>query len=417
MVQVRAIRSEEDYENALARISELMDALAGSEGLAEDLEAPSRIELDVLVDLVELYEERHHAMALPDPISAIKFRMDQANLTARDLMPFIGSRAKVSEVLSGKRAITMSMARALHQHLGISAEVLLQEPGATLSDTAPGLEYARFPLTAMARLGWITQARNMKDQAEELITDLINRAGVGALAPAPLYRKNDSRRVNAKTDDYALRAWCWQVLAQSRDRQPGVEYQPEVFTSDSLREVAEMSVLENGPLQARDFLFQRGIGLEFVKHLPRTHLDGAALRLPDSNPVIGLTLRYDRIDNFWYTLLHELAHVGLHLNECSDERGFVDDHSLRSVESGGSDTTEQEADDMAQDALIPPEIWGEGVITADPNPMAVLRMAWEARVHPAIVAGRVRFEKGEYRLLSQFVGTGEVRRQFERDAG
>ena len=104
MVQVRAIRSEEDYENALARISELMDELSGSEGLAEDLEAPSRIELDVLVDLIELYEERHQAMALPDPISAIKFRMDQANLTARDLMPFIGSRAKVSEVPIGEKA-------------------------------------------------------------------------------------------------------------------------------------------------------------------------------------------------------------------------------------------------------------------------------------------------------------------------
>ena len=417
MVQVRAIRSEEGYENALARISELMDELSGSEGQVEDLEAPSRIELDVLVDLVELYEERHHPMALPDPISAIKFRMDQANLTARDLMPFIGSRAKVSEVLSGKRSITMSMARALHQHLGISAEVLLQEPGATLSDTAPGLEYGRFPLTAMARLGWFPEAKNLKDRAEELITDLINRAGVGALAPAPLYRKNDSRRVNAKTDDYALRAWCWQVLAQSQHRQSRVDYQPGVITTELLREVAQMSVLEDGPIRARDFLFQQGVGLEYVKHLPRTHLDGAALRLPDSNPVIGLTLRYDRIDNFWYTLLHELAHVGLHLKECSDENGFVDDHSLRGVESGGSDTTEQEADEMAQEALIPPEIWDEGVIKTDPNPMAVLRMAWEARVHPAIVAGRVRFERGEYRLLSQFVGTGEVRRQFERDSG
>ena len=413
MVQVRAIRSEEGYENALSRISELMDELSGSEGQVEDLEAPSRIELDVLVDLVELYEERHHTMALPDPISAIKFRMDQANLTARDLMPFIGSRAKVSEVLSGKRSITMSMARALHQHLGILAEVLLQEPGATLSDTALGLDYAKFPLTAMARLGWISQAKNLKDRAEELITDLINRAGVGPLAPAPLYRKNDSRRVNAKTDDYALRAWCWQVLAQSKDRQPRVDYQPAVINTEFLREVAQMSVLENGPMQARDFLLQQGVGLEYVKHLPRTHLDGAALRLPDSNPVIGVTLRYDRIDNFWYTLLHELAHVGLHLKECSDENGFVDDHSLRGVESGGSDTTEQEADELAQEALISREIWDDGVIMEDPNPMAVLRMAWEARVHPAIVAGRVRFERGEYRLLSQFVGTGEVRRQFE----
>ena len=100
-----------------------------------------------------------------------------------------------------------------------------------------------------------------------------------------------------------------------------------------------MSVMEDGPVRARDCLGQHGVGLEYVKHLPRTHLDGAALRLPDSNPVIGLTLRYDRIDNFWYTLLHELAHVGLHLGSCSDETGFVDDHSLRGVGTGGSDNT------------------------------------------------------------------------------
>ena len=414
MVQVRAIRSEEDYENALARIDELMDSLSGKAGEEDDKENPGRVELDVLADLVELYEERNHPMALPDPIAAIKFRMDQANLTGRDLVPFIGSRAKVSEVLSGKRAITMSMARALHQHLGISAQVLLQEPGATLSDDGTSLEYTRFPLAAMAKLGWIPQARNMRDQAEELIKDLINRAGVGALSPTPLYRKNDSRRVNAKTDDYALMAWCWQVLARARENKAEVKYQPGVVTAELMRQVAGMSVLEDGPLRARDFLGQHGIGMEYVKHLPKTHLDGAALRLPDSNPVIGLTLRYDRIDNFWYTLLHELAHVGLHLRECNDETGFVDDHSLRGMGTGGSDTVEQEADHMAQDALIPPEIWDDGVIMVDPNPMAVLRMAWEAQVHPAIVAGRVRYKSGQYRLLSQFVGTGEVRRQFEK---
>ena len=413
MVQVRAIRSEEDCENALARISELMDELSGTEGQPEDVEAPNRIELDVLVDLVELYEERHHPMAMPDPISAIKFRMDQANLTTRDLVPFIGSRAKVSEVLSGKRPITMSMARALHQHLGISAEVLLQEPGATLSDTMQGLEYTRFPLAAMAKMGWITPGNNLRDQAEELITDLINRAGVGAMGPSPLYRKNDSRRVNAKTDDYALRAWCWQVLAQARERQSEVEYQPGVVTAELLREVAHMSGMEDGPVRAGDCLGQYGIGLEYVKHLPRTHLDGAALRLPDSNPVIGLTMRYDRIDSFWYTLIHELAHVVLHLGSCSEETGFVDDHSLRGVGSGGSDNTEREADLMAQDTLIPPEIWDDGILMVDPNPMAMLRMAWEAGVHPSIVAGRVRYESGNYRLLSQFVGTGEVRQQFE----
>jgi HTH-type transcriptional regulator/antitoxin HigA len=204
-------------------------------------------------------------------------------------------------------------------------------------------------------------------------------------------------------------------MAQARDTGSIAEYRSEAISPQFMREVARMSVLEDGPGEAREFLAQHGIGLEFVNHLHRTHLDGAALRLITGRPVIGLTLRYDRIDCFWFTLLHELGHVGLHLGDCSGETGFVDDHSLRGVKSGGNDTTEQEADQLAQDALIPPEIWDYGTILENPGPMAVLQMAWEAQVHPAIVAGRVRYETGNYRLLSQFVGTGEVRRQFGCD--
>ena len=116
MANVKPIWTEKDYEAALARVAELMDAAPGS---------PEGDALDVLVDLVELYESKHEPMGYPSPLAAIEFRMDQGGLSPRDLIPFIGSRAKVSEVLSGKRAITMPMARALHEHLGIPVDVLL----------------------------------------------------------------------------------------------------------------------------------------------------------------------------------------------------------------------------------------------------------------------------------------------------
>ena len=163
MAQVRAIRSEEDYDNALARITELVDALSGPEGQVEEVDKSLRVELDVLTDLVELYEERHYPIGFPDPISAIKFRMDQANLPPCDLVPFFGSRAKVSEVLAEKRAITMSMARALHQHLGIPADVLLQKPGASQPEEIPDLEFGRIPLSAMAKAGWIPSIKDPQE--------------------------------------------------------------------------------------------------------------------------------------------------------------------------------------------------------------------------------------------------------------
>ena len=90
---IRAIRSETDYKAALARIDELMDAEPGT---------PEGNELDVLTDLVELYEDKRIPMGYPTPLGAIRFRMEQGGLSPRDLMPFIGTRAKVSEVLTGR---------------------------------------------------------------------------------------------------------------------------------------------------------------------------------------------------------------------------------------------------------------------------------------------------------------------------
>ena len=169
---------------------------------------------------------------------------------------------------------------------------------------------------------------------------------------------------------------------------------------------------EDGPVRARNFLTEHGIGLEFVPHLRRTYLDGAALMLSDGRPVIGMTLRYDRIDNFWFCLLHELAHVGRHMDgRCGD--GFVDDHTLRGVKGASSGSKENEADEWAEEALIPSTLLEDSLVKERPTPMAVIDMAYELGVHPAIIAGRVRFQRGNYRLLSQFVGSKQVRKQFE----
>ncbi len=407
---VKPIRTKADHKAALARITELMDDLSPPVGQIDDPDHPSRIELDVLTTMVMAYEDEHHPIGPANPIAAIEFRLDQMGLTRRDLVPIIGSRAKVSEVLSGKRDINMAMARALHRHLGIPADVLLRGTGATLPDEPPEVEWTRFPLRAMVNAGWIPNVSNLRDRAEELVTALMERAGGRQFALQPLYRKNDHRRINAKTDEYALRAWCLYVMAKVQVRDWQLQYEPGAVTPEFLRRVATLSTSEEGPRRARDFLAEHGIGFEYVTHLPKTHLDGAALRLADGRPVVGVTLRYDRIDNFWFTLLHELAHIGLHLDPCAGEVGFVDDHSLRGMES---DSQEEDADRWAQDALIPPTIWESGFDLDSASPMAVIDLAAEAGVHPAIVAGRVRHHRGNYRLLSQFVGTGEVRKHFE----
>ena len=396
-MRMKAIRTEADHGAALERIDALMGASAGT---------PAGDELDVLVDLVEHYEEKHVPMGFPTPVAAIEFRMEQAGLSPRDLVPYIGSRAKVSEVLSGKRTLTMRMARALHEHLGIPAEVLLQQADAPEMGQSKSPDWSKFPVREMVKAGWLPKAARSAGRAGKYLADLIRRAGCAHLQPAALYRKNDHARSNAKSDPWALEAWCLQVLATANENRPRKAYLRGTVTPRFLREVVQLSVEDDGPLQAAQLLAKSGIALVTMRHLKRTYLDGAALKLADGTPVVALTLRYDRIDNFWFCLLHELAHVGRHLDGGKDTV-FVDDLNLRTA-----DVKESEADEWTLDAAIPRDIWESSSVRERPTPIAVVQFANKLHIHPAIVAGRVRFERKNFRMLSHYVGNGEIRRHF-----
>ena len=115
-IQVHPIRSKADYDAARKRIESLMGAKVGT---------PEGDELDVLATLVDAYEEKHFPIAAPDPVTAIQFRMEQQGLTRKDLEPMIGSRARVSEVMTGKRQLTLAMVRRVRAGLGISADLLV----------------------------------------------------------------------------------------------------------------------------------------------------------------------------------------------------------------------------------------------------------------------------------------------------
>jgi HTH-type transcriptional regulator/antitoxin HigA len=121
-MKARIIKTESDYEQALARIDVLM-------GCDPEPETDEGRELELLSMLVEQYEELHFPVDLPGPIEAIRFRMEQGGLKQADLIPFIGSKSKVSEVLSGKRPLSLNMIRKLHVGLGIPAEALLGKSG------------------------------------------------------------------------------------------------------------------------------------------------------------------------------------------------------------------------------------------------------------------------------------------------
>lgn len=115
--ELKPVRSKADYKRALAEVERLWGAKSGT------LEGDR---LDILATLIDAYETEHYPMDPPDPIAAIKFRMEQQGLSRKDLEPLIGTRTRVAEVLNHKRSLSIGMIRRLHDHLGISAEVLIR---------------------------------------------------------------------------------------------------------------------------------------------------------------------------------------------------------------------------------------------------------------------------------------------------
>lgn len=117
MVEIKPIRTEADYEAALAEVEQLFEAVPGT---------PEGDRLEILTTLVEAYEEKHYPIPLPDPIEAIYYYLESRGLSRRDLEPYLGSRARVSEVLNRKRPLSLEMIRRLNNGLRIPAEVLIQ---------------------------------------------------------------------------------------------------------------------------------------------------------------------------------------------------------------------------------------------------------------------------------------------------
>jgi HTH-type transcriptional regulator/antitoxin HigA len=396
--RIKPIRSEEDYREALALIDELIDAEPASDAY--------RV-LDVVSDLVHAYEERNIEIPLPSQVAAIQFRMDQLGLNRRDLEPIIGSSGKVSEVLSGKQPLTLKMMRALHKHLGIPAEVLLGVPHARLDEDGVAENADRYPIAEMGKLGWFAGFGDVQDRAEEAIRWLIARAGVAPNHIAAYCRKNDEARHNAKMDGFAFQAWCLHVLATASEQRLPAKFDRDAINDDFLRHVASLSTLENGPELVREVLAKKGIRFVYAPHLKKTYLDGAAMLLPDGTPVVALTIRYDRIDNFWHSLIHELVHVRYDLHEPGEI--ISDDLSIPSANS----EIEKRADAESSEALVPENYLPPLEEREKMDVAELFAVAQKANVHPAVVAGRIRHDTGNWKKFARIVGSGSVRYQLE----
>ena len=208
-------------------------------------------------------------------------------------------------------------------------------------------------------------------------------------------------------NEYALLAWQARVLERSRDLAAHGEIAEFEVDDSWLPELVRLTKRKDGARRARRFLAKKGIGLIIERHLPGTYLDGAAMLDNEDRPVIGLTLRYDRLDNFWFVLLHELGHVFLHLFD-GLRFDFFDEES-----ASGSDSVEVEADEFALNALIPEKLWDQCLSRFALSEESVRIDAENIGIDPSIIAGRIRKELNDFTILNELVGQGRVRQQFE----
>jgi HTH-type transcriptional regulator/antitoxin HigA len=402
-MNVKIIKSEKDYEAAMARLSALMSLDPESNSQEEN-------ELELIALVIQDFERQTVPPVKADPIESILFRMDQMQLTRKDLIPYIGSISKVSEVLSRKRPLSLPMIRRLNQGLGIAADILIEdvETDSALVDQTPEMDFSRFPLKEMLERGCFGEFEGNVQRVKEYAEDLIRKFMKGLLPKdmeraflrAPMHQRGDRQ-----ADDMAILAWRMCVLRKARETIPTREYKLGTITPVWLRELAKLSAFDEGPKLAKEYLARYGITLVIEKHFNRTFLDGAAM-LDNDRPVVALTLRHDRIDNFWFALLHELAHVAKDLNPACPV--FIDD-----LDRTNAHSVETEADAMAQEALIPEKSWNLAKVRKTLSAEDAVAFAEEISVHPAIVAGRLRHEEKNYRLLSHLIGkTGQVSQIF-----
>ena len=404
----KIIKTEAEYRSYLSEV----ERVALSDPSPES-SAGARLELLSL--LVEEYEKTRFRFETPSPIEAIQFRMHEQGLRQADLVPYFGSRSRVSEVLAGKRPLTVQMIRDISMGLGISADVLVSDSNPAAAEPSndtidADVDWNRFPFMEMDRHGYFNEVPRRNTRAlSELARDFVTRI-LPSSGASPILARQGLRgdAVNPKSR-YGLLAWKARVLDVSRKRRVNQRlptYQPEAIDTAFLTQVVHLSWHQNGMRLACEVIEGKGIPVVIEPHLAGTQLDGAALLDQDGAPVIGLTLRFDRVDHFWFTLLHELAHVMKHLSNPGD--AFLD----RLEDSDTAEALEIEANRIARDALISRAAWRRSEVISAPSRERIIRFAKEQIVHPAIIAGRVRRESGNFRVFGDLLGANEVRNQF-----
>lgn len=344
---------------------------------------------------------------LPDVLvrARIASGLTQTDLATRlELKPQQIQRYEASDYQGASLARLIEISRVL----GVCVEALFrnrrdEQGGLLVWSREDEIDWEQMPIKEMVERDWFSVP------SDEHRFDTTRRFFENACDDPRLFGVLHRKKVrgDATIDEYSLLAWQARVMQQANllIQRKG---NPQFNGDDGwLPELKALTQATDGPTRAVDLLAENGIALVVEKCLDRSILDGAAMMNTNGNPVIGLTLRYDQLDRFWFVLFHEIAHVFLHLAPTHGFDFFDDD------DTSIDDILEREAEEFALDTLIAPDEWHRCTSRVTLNDQAVRMDAARLAVGASIVAGRIRRESGDCSILSEFVVDVDVRKQFD----
>ena len=415
------IYSDKQYRISSGELTKLKDALNVAQMRETDQEWLKIAEIDALKSQIEEIkaELAHYDLLKAGQITFAKsFALESlpsiliqariaSGMSQTDLAKALGlkpqqiQRDEASNYMGASLAKLIEISRLLGVHIEELFETDQEMRGSVFSwKNVEDVVWRQFPFKEMIERKWFTVPHG-GDPIEKVREYFLDAAGPQF---ATVFHR---KKMHSGTipNEYALLAWQARVLDRAREAisRHGI---PAFELDDRwIKKLVALTRRKDGPRRARHLLAEKGIVLITEEHLPGTYLDGAAMMDDTGRPVIGLTLRYDRLDNFWFVLFHELGHVFLHLMD-GLHYDFFDEEGTRE-----SDKVETDADRFALDSLIPSDDWDKCLSRFALSEEAVQIDAGTLGIDPSIIAGRIRKEQADYTILNSLVGQGAVRPQ------
>lgn len=338
------------------------------------------------------------------PGSILKQELQERGWSQADFAEVLGRPVQaVNEILKGKKSITATTARELEGALETPAQFWLNlETAYRLSLEAQNDRevarrsklFSRTPIADLRRRGWI---RDTKDTSE-LEADVVRLLRLNHIDDPPSMRFAARKSTDYRKVEPEQEAWC------SRSRQLAESLSVNRFTQkklqNSLGELRSLASDEAGVAEVPDFLAGLGVRFVVVEHLPRTKIDGATFWLSKARPVVAVSLRYGRIDHFWFTLFHEIAHI--RHGDCLSIDSDIMDSAEQMLE------IEQRANEVAAETLVPQKLLEAFVVQHGQrlSKSRIIQFSREVSIHPGIVLGQlqhrgvVNWSRGREMLVS-----------------